>query len=238
MGRNSSGVLSTRIEEVIAIGFLADLPIATRVEILKRAQMLDLPAGFFVMRGPADFGGIVVSGLLRLFAADDGEGREVTYRNVGAGETVGLAALLGMRDDVWVQAMMPSSILAFDLRTARSIARRDAAVSSALARETMRRLRDTSRELLIWVRGSVRQRVIRELLDLASSVPSATPLAVRISHEALADAIGSRLEVVTRALGDLAQRGILRLGRGRIEILDPDAMRGELDRHRVAAQSG
>jgi len=236
MGRSPSASRATLVG-LAGIGFLADLPVATRTQLVKRARLLDLPAGFYVMRGAADFGGVVVTGLLRVFAADDSGGREVTYRNVGVGDTVGVAALLGMTDDVWIQALVPSSVLAFDLPAVRAVVRRDPAVSAALAREAMRRVQDTSQELLIWVRGSVRQRVARELLDLASGSSSTTPLNVRISHEALAEAIGSRREVVTRVLGDLAHRGVVRLGRGRVEIVDAVALRSELHKHRSTASS-
>jgi CRP/FNR family transcriptional regulator, anaerobic regulatory protein len=47
---------------------------------------------------------------------------------------------------------------------------------------------------------------------------------VEMTHQALADELGSSREAVSRALGALAARGIVRLGRRRIDIVDRDAL--------------
>ena len=54
---------------------------------------------------------------------------------------------------------------------------------------------------------------------------------VTISHLELAQELGSVREIVSRLLGDFAQRGALRLGRGRIEILDAALLRRIADGH-------
>jgi CRP/FNR family transcriptional regulator len=48
---------------------------------------------------------------------------------------------------------------------------------------------------------------------------------LQVSHLELAQELGSVREIVSRLLGDFAQRGALRLGRGRIEILDAALLR-------------
>lgn len=48
---------------------------------------------------------------------------------------------------------------------------------------------------------------------------------LQISHLQLAQELGSVREIISRLLGDFAQRGALRLGRGRIEILDAALLR-------------
>jgi CRP/FNR family transcriptional regulator len=45
------------------------------------------------------------------------------------------------------------------------------------------------------------------------------------SHQQLAQELGSVREIISRLLGEFAQRGALRLGRGRIEIVDPMVLR-------------
>ncbi len=65
----------------------------------------------------------------------------------------------------------------------------------------------------------------RQLLDLAAEVGDEIPAVIRISHEALADAIGSRREVVSRALGTLATAGAIGLGRRSITVRDAGALR-------------
>ncbi len=48
---------------------------------------------------------------------------------------------------------------------------------------------------------------------------------VHASHQQLAQELGSVREIISRLLGDFAQRGALRLGRGRIEIVDAILLR-------------
>jgi CRP/FNR family transcriptional regulator len=51
---------------------------------------------------------------------------------------------------------------------------------------------------------------------------------IEITHQAIANELGSSREVVSRLLEDLAGKGFLRLGRGEIDILDAAGLRGSL----------
>ena len=71
----------------------------------------------------------------------------------------------------------------------------------------------------------MRQRVSRQLLDLASTDqdggdPSGE-LAVRITQQDLADAVGTVREVVVRTLRQIRDTGAVRTERDRIVVLDP-----------------
>lgn len=65
----------------------------------------------------------------------------------------------------------------------------------------------------------VEARLARFLLDRAEQGHLAA------THAEIATAIGSAREVVSRKLDALARQGALRLGRGAVEILDPEAIR-------------
>lgn len=47
---------------------------------------------------------------------------------------------------------------------------------------------------------------------------------LRATHQEIAAELGSSREVVSRLLEDLAERGLIRVGRGQIELLDRDAL--------------
>lgn len=97
--------------------------------------------------------------------------------------------------------------------------------SILLSARTFRRLRDTTAELLLRVHGSVRQRIARQLLDLAADSGEGDPVVVAVTHAAIADAIGSQREVVSRVLGDMGKAGAIDLARNRITISDPLKLR-------------
>ena len=77
--------------------------------------------------------------------------------------------------------------------------------------------------------ATVRQRVARHLLDLASDEQrGGTRLIARVSQQAMADAIGSVREVVVRAIGELRKEGLVATGSGGIEILDADRLAADV----------
>lgn len=59
---------------------------------------------------------------------------------------------------------------------------------------------------------------------LAAALAGRGPV-VHVTHQALADEVGSVREVVSRILKDFEHQGILRLARGQIQVLDAAALR-------------
>ena len=53
----------------------------------------------------------------------------------------------------------------------------------------------------------------------------AKPNPIHITHQALADELGSVREIVSRLLKSFADQGWVRLGREQIEIVDADSLR-------------
>jgi CRP/FNR family transcriptional regulator len=47
---------------------------------------------------------------------------------------------------------------------------------------------------------------------------------IRITHQEIASDLGSSREVISRLLEDFSERGLIRSGRGEIEVLDPKGL--------------
>jgi CRP-like cAMP-binding protein len=75
--------------------------------------------------------------------------------------------------------------------------------------------------------GHVRQRVLRHLLALAVIHPH-RPASCQITHQELADAVGSARETVARAIGELRAEGLLGGDHRLLVIPDPQRLRQEL----------
>jgi CRP/FNR family transcriptional regulator len=73
------------------------------------------------------------------------------------------------------------------------------------------------------------QRMDRRIAELLLE-RAATANPVHITHQAIANELGSSREVVSRLLEDFAKRGIVRLGRGVIELLAPEELADQLAR--------
>jgi CRP/FNR family transcriptional regulator len=167
-------------------------------------------------------------GLLRV-SMHASDGRQVTIRYVRAGDLLGVPALVGGPAPVFVQAVTPGAAFFFDVAQVKRAALVDAALAWALAEECVHRLYDALEELAGNAFASVRQRVARHLLDLATSRPETRrTLIALVNQQDLANSVGSVREVVARVLAELRAEGLVRTSPGRVEILDPIRMSHEL----------
>ena len=155
-------------------GCWASLPIATIESLIVGGRVIECPAGHTVY-SEADAEGlaVLIKGLLRVYmhAAD---GRQVTVRYVRVGDLLGAPALIAGPAPVFVQAVVSAEAFFFDIERVRRTAHNDASVAWALAEESVHRLYDVLEELAGNAFASVRQRVARHLLDLATSRPGAS----------------------------------------------------------------
>jgi CRP/FNR family transcriptional regulator len=67
--------------------------------------------------------------------------------------------------------------------------------------------------------GRMDARVASLLLRVAGEA-----VLVRMTHQDIADELGSSREVISRILEDFQSRGLLRLSRGAVELLDAEAL--------------
>jgi CRP/FNR family transcriptional regulator len=170
----------------------------------------------------------MMRGLLRVYMHAS-DGRQVTVRYVRAGDLLGVPALIGGPAPVFVQAVTPGAAFFIDVGSVKRAALLDASLAWALAEECVHRLYDVLEEVAGNAFASVRQRVARHLLDLATSRPEAPrTLVAMVNQQDLANSAGSVREVVARLLAEFRDEGLVRTSPGRVEILDPIRMSQEL----------
>jgi CRP/FNR family transcriptional regulator, cyclic AMP receptor protein len=204
-------------------GFICDLPPAAAAHLVGEGIRVNVPAGALVYRheeSPRLI--VVVNGLLRVFLAS-ADGRQVTVRYARSGDVAGLVMVLGGPAPESIQAMTSSLVVALRVATLRSLLEKDPWVARACAAELTRQLQRALDEISLQAFLTVRQRLVRELLVLAAAGPG-RDLIVRASQQELADAIGSVREVVTRNLHQLAEEGMVAIGRDEIVLRDPIAL--------------
>lgn len=172
--------------------------------------------------------GVVVGGLLRVYMHTS-DGRQVTVRYVRAGGLLGAPALVGGPAPVFVQALTDSALYFMDVTRVKRMVRADPAVAWCFAEESVQRLYDVLEELAGNTFATVRQRVVRHLLDLAAARRAGDGrLTALVNQQDLANGVGSVREVVARVLHELRAASLVRTSPGRVEILDPVKMSLEL----------
>lgn len=200
-------------------GFLFALPPVARERLVREAIRINVPAASELYgdhERPRVI--VVVRGTLRVFLTS-ADGRQVTVRHLRSGDVAGLALALGGPGPMEIQSVTSASVLALRVETLRSLIATDPGVARACAEELAAQLYQALDDLSAQAFGSVRQRVVRQLLELASRDTGPTPV-VHASHEELADAVASVRVVVTRTLHQLKDDGLIQISREGIVLRD------------------
>jgi len=144
----------------------------------------------------------------------------------GPGELIGEIAIVGGgRRTARVTALEPTETLAFDNETLEDLRRADPRVDRYLAELLVAKLAETTAQLVEVLFVPVEKRVFRVLDRLAARFDTGeTPIVIRLRQQDIAAMAGTRRQTANRPLKSAEARGILRIGRGRVEVVDPAAL--------------
>jgi CRP/FNR family transcriptional regulator len=226
IGDHGTGI-DDDIREAIAASHFRELPDETLAELVGGSRRIHVAAGSSV-RVAGEEGPhleLLIDGFVRIFVAAP-DGRSLTIRYFRRGALTGVASLFTPRFAMpgSIQALVDSEVLVFDPGTVRRLVDRDLAVARAILDELAERVVSWVAEIPGSAFATVRQRVARHLLDLASEQQHGKELVARVSQQALADATGTVREVVVRVLRELREEGLIRTRRGGIVIVRPEGL--------------
>lgn len=199
---------------------LAGLGEAALVGLLERSQVLEVPAGtpMFGEGSACRQFPLVLEGSIRV--AKCSEGRELPLYRVGPGESCVLTSgcLVGARD------YPATGVVELDARLVvlpRAVFEELMQAHAPFRQYVFSLFADRLAELMTLVEAVAFHRLDRRL--------AATLLGrgrmVAMTHQQLADELGSVREMVTRLLRGFADQGLVRLTRGAIEVRDAAALR-------------
>jgi CRP/FNR family transcriptional regulator len=220
--------MSPDLRDAVGESHLRDLPSDVLDELFEGAVRMKVSAGSVAhwALDAEQYLELVITGVIRVFVTAP-DGRTMTIRYCRSGELLGAMSLFSdeFTEPATKQALVDTELLMMSPSTVRVLAHRDLRVASALLVELSERARNFVNEIPGTAFATVRQRVARQLLDLASTHqqdrdPDAE-LAVRITQQGLAEAVGTVREVVVRTLRQLRDAGVVRTERDRIVLLDP-----------------
>jgi len=233
MDAGGTGVRSdTRLANAIAASHLGSLDPGCLAQVLAGARIRNDAAGGLVRR--IGEGGshveLVISGLIRAEVSSP-DGRSLAIRYAHPGDLVGVASLFA-RPYVMpgsLHALVDSELLELQPDVVRRLARHEIAVANALIDELSERVVAFVAEIPGSAFTTVRQRIARHLLHLATEQPGGQGLVARVTQQRLADAVGTVREVVVRELRGLREERVVETGSGSITILDPGRLAEDAD---------
>ncbi len=207
------------------VDIFADLDDAEMGAIAAAAPMRQYAAGELLYSPPQPMERLFIlkQGRVRIFRVSS-DGRALTTAIITPGTVFGEMLLLGQQmhdnfaealDEVTVCVMSRNDVQHFLLSDARIAARISGILGNRVS-QLERRLSDT-------LFKSVPERVATTLCLLAEDDrrrPLSRGIQIALTHEQVAALAGTSRETTTKVLNEYADRGLLRLGRGRITIVD------------------
>ncbi|MGH3451812.1 MAG: Crp/Fnr family transcriptional regulator [Haloechinothrix sp.] len=216
------------------VDIFADLSEAEMEQIAAAAPMKSYAAGNLVFspHQPTEALFILKRGRVRIFRVSP-DGRALTTAIITPGTIFGEMVPLGQRmHDNFAEALDDSVVCVMSRADVNRFLLSDTRIAARISEVLGRRVAELERRLSDSVFKTVPQRIAATLCLLSAEQPR-RPLGrgvqVALTHEQLAALTGTSRETTTKVLGEYADRGMLRLARGKITILDHD---------RVAAEAG
>jgi len=209
------------------VDIFADLDEQEMELMSQAAPMRTYPAGTLVYspHQPVEALFILKTGRIRIFRVSE-DGRALTTAIIEPGTIFGEMLAVGQQmHDSFAEAMDEVVVCVMSQADVRRLLLGDPRIATRIAETMGRRLRELEQRLSDAVFKLVPERVAGTLATLAQGSSRLRGGGVRITHEQLAALAGTSRETTTKVLGDLADRGLIVLGRGRITVLDPEGLR-------------
>ena len=222
------------IELLRSVPLFADLEEGELERFSQVAVPRSFPAGTRVFQegDSSDACYIVREGSFRV-TREHSDGRAITLATFGSGEIFGeLAMLDGDRRSASAESITDGTLLALPASDVRSLLGRNPEIALKLVAGLVRRVRAGNMRLSRQSFQTVPSRVAGILLQLSRDGQEGnvegtemTEVTIRMNQTDLAQLAGTSRESVSRFLAELERAGVVRSGRGRVTVLEPNKLR-------------
>lgn len=161
------------------------------------------------------------------------DGKQAILAFIEPGELFGELVLMGSpQREEYAEAVEKSTIVLIPSDAIEQLLLENPQLSLGITRLIGLRRRRIERRLKYLLFRSNRERMVHLLLELAEQYgresPAGLELRIKLSHQDLANIIGSTRETVTVVLGELQSEGLLELGRRKIIVKDLARLAGSV----------
>ena len=223
-------------EPASAADLLARVPLLSGLEReeLERIAQVAIPRSFpkgarvFHEGDTSDACYVIRAGEVRV-TREHPDCRAIALATLGPGELVGELAMIdgGVRS-ASVEALSDVDLLAVSANDMRGLLERNAQITAKLVVALTKRLRETNERISRQSFQTVPSRVAGVLVQLVSednAEQGRDGVTIRMNQADLAQLAGTSRESVSRFLAVLERAGVVRVGRGRVTVLEPQRLR-------------
>ncbi|MBD8870423.1 Crp/Fnr family transcriptional regulator [Nocardioides sp. MJB4] len=216
------------------VDIFADLSESEMQQMAEAAPMRTYPPGamLYTPQQRTETLFILKQGRVRIFRVS-ADGRALTTAILTPGTIFGEMVVVGqLMHDNFAEALEETVVCVMSSRDVHRLLLADPRIAARISETLGRRLALLEQRLSDAIFKSVPERVADTLVTLSTPRALGRTPVVQVTHEQLAALVGTSRETTTKVLGDLADRGLIGLGRGRIHVLDVAGLRGIGDRDR------
>ncbi len=215
--------MNEKITHLTTMELFQDLSREDQEELDRITTMTTVRKGKIFYR-PEDTGEVIFilkKGTVQLYRIST-EGKKLVIYTLGDGTLFGEMSLLGQRmHNTFAEAITDCTICVMSRNDLERLVLTRPQVALRILEITGSRLRETEEQLESLTFKSIPSRLAALLLRLAGDGNEVAGL----THQDLAEMIGTYRETTTQTLNDMKAEGILEIGRRRLVILDKDALR-------------
>lgn len=167
---------------------------------------------------------ILKGGRVRIFRVSP-DGRALTTAIISPGTIFGEMVVIGQQmHDSFAEALDDVAVCVLSRTDVQQMLLGNVKIAARISETLGRRLAQVEQRLSDAIFKSVPERIAGTLLVMARSRPLTRGAQVQLTHEQLAALAGTSRETTTKVLGEFAGQGAIALARGRITVLDTDAL--------------
>ncbi|MDI2027921.1 Crp/Fnr family transcriptional regulator [Saccharopolyspora sp. TS4A08] len=209
------------------VDLFRDLSRREMVDLGARAPLRTVAAGEILHSPQRSVGTlfIIKRGRVRLYRIGS-SGQAVTTALLGPGTVFGEVPLIGIRmGGNWAEALESCVLCVMSPQDVRRLLLADPRIAERITERMQQRITELERRLTDLASKTLAERLAGTLWSLtAGASRGAVPEPVRLTHHQLAGLVSATRERTTTALGELAERGLIRLHRGKITVTDRDRL--------------
>jgi CRP/FNR family transcriptional regulator, cyclic AMP receptor protein len=209
------------------VDLFRDLSRRDMADLAARAPLRTVAAGqvLYSPQRPTDTLFIIKRGRVRLYQIGPG-GQTVTTALLGPGTVFGEVPLIGIRmGGNWAETLEESLLCLMSPQDVRQLLLADPRIAARIAEHMEERITELEHRLTDLACKTLPERLAGTLWTLSRGTPpGSVPEPVRLTHHQLAGLVGATRERTTTALGELAERGLIRLRRAKIIVTDRDRL--------------
>jgi len=214
--------MNEKIAHLTTMELFQDLSKDDQEELDRITTMTTVRKGKIFYR-PEDTGEVIFilkKGAVQLYRISP-EGKKLVIYTLGDGSLFGEMSLLGQRmHNTFAEAISDCTICVMSRTDMERLVLTRPQVALRILEITGNRLRETEEQLEALAFKSIAARLAALLLRLAKDSDEV----VGLTHQDLAEMIGTYRETTTQTLNDMKAEGIVAIGRRRITILDREAL--------------